>query len=81
MDILVEIIGVIGLVILLAAFVFNVRRKTRHRIILYNSMQFAGALLLCIYAWINSIHLFVFLQAVWALVAAYFIYENIKKKR
>ena len=80
MDLILEIIGVTGLVILLCAFILNTWRHTRSRVILYNSMQYLGALLLCIYAAQNKIALFVFLQAVWAIVALFFIYENLRER-
>jgi formate hydrogenlyase subunit 3/multisubunit Na+/H+ antiporter MnhD subunit len=80
MNIFFETIGVLGLVILLLAFLVNVRRRTRKRVMLYNTMQFFGACLLCIYAYINGIMLFVLLQSVWALIALFFIYEQKKEQ-
>lgn len=81
MNLLFEAIGVLGLVILLTAFLINVKKRTRHRIMLYNTMQFFGAALLCIYAYINGITLFVLLQAIWAVVALFFIYEQIQETK
>ena len=76
MDLILNIIGVFGLVILLVALVLNVRKRTRHRIILYYIMQFFGAGLLCIYAYLTSSIIFFILQAIWVLVSLYFLYDN-----
>jgi len=81
MDLFFEIMGVIGLVILLSAFIINTWKHTRKRVLLYNSMQFVGAALLCIYAYVNSIWLFVALQAIWAVIALFFIYENVRENK
>jgi lipid-A-disaccharide synthase-like uncharacterized protein len=90
MDLLINVLGVTGLVILLGALVFNVQKRTRARIILYYLMQLIGGGLLCIYAFLISSQIFFILQAVWVLVSAYFLYEykfdnknknNLKKKK
>jgi len=81
MDLFFEIVGVLGLVILLSAFIINTWKHTRKKVLLYNSMQFVGAGLLCIYAYVNSIWLFVALQAIWAVIALFFIYENVKENK
>ena len=76
MDLILNIIGVIGLVILLVALVLNVRKRTRQRIVLYYSMQLIGAGLLCVYAYLISSQIFFVLQLIWVLVSAYFLYDN-----
>lgn len=77
MDILINVIGVMGLVILLVALIFNVRKRTRQRVVLYYLMQLFGAAFLCVYAYLTSSQIFFILQAIWVLVSAYFLYENI----
>ncbi|MFA6269064.1 MAG: hypothetical protein WCW13_03060 [archaeon] len=75
MDFFIDGFGVIGLVILLVAFILNVRKRTRHRVFLYNSLQFVGASILCLYAFVTNSMVFTILEGVWALIAVYFIYE------
>lgn len=77
MDLLTLIIGAVGLVLLLVAFIFNVRKKTRSNVILYNLMQLIGAGLLCAYAYITDSQIFFVLEGVWVFVALYFLYENV----
>ncbi len=80
MDLILNIIGVIGLVILLVALIFNVRKRTRQRVVLYYLMQLVGAGFLCIYAYLISSQIFFVLQGIWVLVSAYFLYENVFQK-
>jgi len=81
MDLILTSIGVIGLVILLVALVFNVKKRTRHRVLQYYLMQLFGAGLLCIYAFLTSSIIFFILQGIWVIVSIYFLYEySIVKK-
>ena len=75
MDLILNIIGVIGLVILLVALILNVRKRTRQRVTLYYLMQLVGAGFLCIYAYLTSSQIFFVLQGIWVLVSLYFLYE------
>jgi len=77
MGLIVTLTGVIGLVILLVALIFNVRKRTRHRVVLYYLMQLIGAGFLFIYAYLTSSQIFFILQGIWVLVSGYFLYENI----
>jgi hypothetical protein len=76
MDLILNIIGVIGLVILLVALILNVRKRTRQRVVLYYLMQFFGAGFLCVYAYLTNSQIFFILQGIWVIVSAYFLYEN-----
>lgn len=76
MELFTNIIGVMGLLILLVAFIFNVRKKTRYRLKLYYLMQLIGAGLLFVYAYLTNSQIFFVLEGVWAIVAIYFLYEN-----
>lgn len=80
MDLILNLIGVIGLVILLVALIFNVRKRTRQRVVLYYLMQLVGAGFLCIYAYLISSQIFFVLQGIWVLVSFYFLHENIIQK-
>ena len=81
MDLILNIFGVIGLVILLVALIFNVRKRTRQRVVLYYLMQLVGAGFLCIYAYLLNSQIFFALQGIWVIVSAYFLYENIIQKK
>ncbi len=66
-------VGVFGLVILLALFVLNASKRIRRDSFEYNGLNFIAAALLLHYAIaINSL-LFIALQVIWLVFAAYFI--------
>lgn len=77
MGLFTSLVGVMGLLILLVAFIFNVRKKTRYKITLYYLMQLIGSGLLFVYAYLTASQIFFILEGVWGLVAAYFLYENV----
>ncbi len=77
MGLFTSLVGVMGLVILLVAFIFNVRKKTRYKITLYYLMQLIGSGLLFVYAYLTASQIFFILEGVWGMVALYFLYENI----
>jgi len=78
MDFLIELMGIAGLIVLLIGFVLNIQKQTKKRKIIYNALNFIGATLLCIYAYINSITIFIALEAIWAIIALYFVYSLVR---
>lgn len=77
MDLTINAIGVIGLIILLVAFIVNVQKKAKCDFVWYNLMQLIGAGLLCIYAYLTNSQIFFVLEGVWVIVALYFLYNTI----
>jgi len=77
MDLLVQAIGVIGVTFLISAFYLNnfKRRKIRRKTKIYNGLNFFGSLLLVIYSFYLGSMLFVVFNTIWALTAAYFLYQ------
>lgn len=66
-----ELIGTIGLLFLLVAFVLNLLKVSESDTMTYNILNIAGCLLLTFYAIkLNSIP-FLILESVWGLFAVY----------
>ena len=81
MDIYIYAMGVVGLVLLLLAFVLNVLKKIERNGYAYDGMNFIGAVLLAVYALFAQIWLFFILEAVWAAAALLFIFERSTHRR
>lgn len=81
MDLVTDILGVMGFAILIIALIFNGGRNTKNKIILYYVMQLVGAALLGVYAYLTASIIFLVLEVVWVFVALYFLYQNISKLR
>ncbi|MFA6065466.1 MAG: hypothetical protein WCW44_02805 [archaeon] len=75
-----DLIGIAGMVILLFAFTLNVKKHTKRRTILFNSLNFIGAMLLFVYALLIQSQVFMALQLIWAAVAIYFVFSIVKEK-
>lgn len=64
-------IGVIGMVLILAAFIGDLFKKITEDFAIYNIMNIAGALALAYYAYtLNSLP-FLVLEFIWAIFAGY----------
>ena len=71
MELTIMLTGIVGLSLLLVAFVLSSIGKINQKDRTYNILNFFGALLLAIYAiQLNSL-VFVILEIVWGLVALY----------
>lgn len=66
-----DIIGTLGVSLLLIAFVLNQRRTISEHSRAFLAMNMVGAVLCCYSAWLVSLMPFVVLEAVWALFAAW----------
>lgn len=83
MNLIIEIIGLVGLVLMVSAFYLNnfrkkkIRRKTKT----YNAMNFLGAILLTIYSFLNGLHLFTILNLIWAIFALWFLLTIITQEK
>ncbi len=73
MDFLLEGFGVLGLLLLLAAFVLNARKHTKRRTILFNGLNFLGSMIMGIYAIQKDSTAFILLEFIWAIIALYFL--------
>ncbi len=75
------IVGSIGLVCLLLAFILNSFKQIGRESYMYNMLNFIGAFLLVYYAFtLNSI-VFIILESIWGLVALYMISKKLIKRR
>ncbi len=76
----IDIIGAIGLGILIFAFVLNHGKHKKRFTLTYNGLNFIGSLMLVYYAYaINSI-IFIILNITWAFIALYFIVKKVKNQ-
>jgi hypothetical protein len=64
-----QLIGSIGVGLLLAAFVLNLARKLNERHPVYLLMNVVGCVLACFYAWVGGQIPFVILEGVWGTAA------------
>lgn len=75
-----EIIGIVGLGLLIFAFILNHGKHKKRFTFTYNGLNFIGSLMLVYYAYtINSI-VFIILNITWAFFALYFIVKQIKNR-
>lgn len=73
------IIGVIGMILILVAFIGDLFKKITEDFIVYNLMNIAGALALTYYAYALNSWPFLILELIWAIFAGYklfLIYKN-----
>ncbi len=70
-------IGSLGALILLVAFALEQTRVISDKSYVYDGANVVGSLLLGYYAWVGGVWPFVVLEAVWALVAAYYIVKRL----
>lgn len=75
-----SIIGIIGLFLLLLAFVLNLLKKINQNSKIYNLINFVGASLLTYYSYTLNNAIFFILELVWAVFALYFLIKLIIKK-
>ena len=68
-----NLIGFIGVALLLAAFLLNVLKMMSADGYPYAGLNFVGAALACYSSWLIAFIPFVILEGVWALVAAFAI--------
>lgn len=76
---LVTVTGVVGATIILVAFLLNQSGKLTAESRLYDALNFLGALLLLIYAYLLDSYPFMILNAVWMLSALRDLIKSIKK--
>lgn len=70
------IIGILGMLCILIAFILEDFRKVHKGGKIYNLLNFFGAILLTIYAFNNNAIVFIILNIFWALIAIYFLVRN-----
>lgn len=74
------IIGIIGLFLLLLAFILNLLKKINQNSKIYNLINFIGASLLTYYSYILNNAIFFILEFVWVIFALYFLIKLTLKK-
>lgn len=74
---IVDVIGTVGLLLLLIGFYVNnfKKKKVARRTKIYNGLNFIGSIMMAYYAFAVGATVFVILEIVWALLAAYFLYQ------
>lgn len=76
---LVDLIGFVGVAILLAAFFLNVADKLDNNDMIYLSMNFVGAALACIASVLMDYLPFIILEGCWAVVSLLGMFKYRKK--
>ncbi|HNU95860.1 MAG TPA: hypothetical protein PKH95_00435 [Candidatus Magasanikbacteria bacterium] len=77
---MVTFIGIIGAGLVLLAFIMNQTKKWKNTDLIYDFVNFLGALLLVIYGLLLKGYPFVVLNTVWALVSLRDVLIDLKKK-
>ncbi len=72
-----DVIGIVGLLLLLLGFYLNnfKKKKIVRRTKIYNGLNFIGSLMMAYYAFMVGATVFVVLEVIWALLALYFLYQ------
>jgi len=76
---LILIIGTIGMLCLLIAFILNLLKKITQDSLAYNTLNIIGGGLLTYYAYVLNSIPFLILEAIWTLFAIYKLVYIIKK--
>jgi len=77
---MVTFIGIIGAGLVLLGFIMNQTKKWKNTDLIYDFVNFLGALLLVIYGLLLKGYPFVVLNTVWALVSLRDVLIDLKKK-
>jgi len=64
-------IGIIGMILILAAFIGDLFKKITEDFVIYNIINIAGALALAYYAYTLNSWPFLILELIWAIFAGY----------
>jgi hypothetical protein len=75
-----DIIGSVGVVMMLAGFFLNLTDKLDDDNILYILLNLVGSILACIASCIISYTPFIILEGTWALISAWGVYDWFKKR-
>lgn len=70
------VIGLFGVLLLFGAFLLVHRKHTKWLSLEYNALSLAGSVILTWYAWFINDIVFLTINAVWVLTAAYFLAKN-----
>jgi len=79
MNILFQIIGGLGLFLILCSFFLMQREKITNKDLLYNILNSIGGILLGIYSVYYKAWFSVILNVLWVLVAVFYLYKNREK--
>ncbi|MCI4443721.1 MAG: hypothetical protein JHC39_09495 [Lentimicrobium sp.] len=75
-----DIIGFIGVTILLVAYFLNLNNKLEKDSVVYLQMNFIGAGLACLASVLMNYWPFIILEGSWTIVSAFGILKHIKNK-
>lgn len=80
MDLVFEILGILGAFIVLVAFFLNQLNKVTNNSLSYDLMNVIGSLSLVIYGIYNNVIPFVLLNIVWMCVSLFDVFKYFSKK-
>jgi hypothetical protein len=81
MSLLIDILGWIGSVEVVAAYGLNSSQKIKSDSLTFQFLNLTGAALLIVSSIYNQVYPFTFINAVWAIIAMVSIYGIMKKKK
>jgi hypothetical protein len=76
-----DIIGAIGVTMMLVAFLLNIVDKLDNDNIFYILLNFCGGVLACIASCLISYTPFIILEATWSVISGWAIYDYFKRKK
>jgi len=76
MNVLLDIIGSFGFLMILIAFFLNLSKKIIRNTFAYNGLNFAGSMVMGYYAYAINSMLFVAFQLIWASISLYFLLKK-----
>jgi len=78
--VLSDIIGSIGVAMMLAAFILNIADKLDNNDLFYIVLNLFGGILACIASCMISYEPFIILESTWSIASAWALYTNLKEK-
>ena len=77
---ILSLFGAFGIILLLASFWLNHTKRIVRSTYLYNGLNVVGAGILTVYAYLINAQVFLVLEAIWVIVAAYYIIKKALKR-
>lgn len=78
--VLSDIIGSIGVIMMLSAFILNIADKLDNNDLFYITLNLFGGALACIASCMISYEPFIILEGTWSVASAWALYSNLKHK-
>jgi uncharacterized membrane protein len=77
-DLIIEVVGWIGMILVLLAYLLITMKKVKRDSIVYHGMNLVGALMLGINTFINGAYPSTALNTIWIIIAIYGLVQGFK---